>query len=177
MTIWPSAPGIAIARTAARSRSEKWIPTPNISRMIPMSASSMRDRGVGDEARRERAEDDPGDDVADDRRQADPLGDEAADERGHQADRDGGDENGLVVHGSSRAMRVGAGLARVRARTTTGAAGNDTRRRSGDRQRASARDGPSAAPWPSRRLRAAERGSSIAGTSPGSAASLGGGTS
>ena len=40
MTIWMSAPGIAIARTAARSRSEKWIPTPNISRMIPMSASS-----------------------------------------------------------------------------------------------------------------------------------------
>ena len=40
-TICPSAPGIAIARTAARSRIEKWIPTPNISRMIPMSASSI----------------------------------------------------------------------------------------------------------------------------------------
>jgi hypothetical protein len=40
MTIWIRAPGIAMPRTAARSRSEKWMPTPNISRMIPMSASS-----------------------------------------------------------------------------------------------------------------------------------------
>ena len=41
ITIWMSAPGIAMPRTAARSRSEKWMPTPNISRMIPMSASSI----------------------------------------------------------------------------------------------------------------------------------------
>ena len=104
MTIWMSAPGIAIARTAARSRSEKWIPTPNISRMIPMSASSSAMIDIGDEAGGEGAEHDPGHDVADDRRQSDPLGDEAADEGGHQADSDGRDEYGLVVHGSSRAI-------------------------------------------------------------------------
>ena len=44
ITIWMSAPGIAIPRTAARSRSEKWMPTPNISRMIPMSAARSRCR-------------------------------------------------------------------------------------------------------------------------------------
>jgi hypothetical protein len=40
-------------------------------------------------------------------------GDQAADECGGQADRDGGDEDGLVVHGSSRSdggvRRTGAG--------------------------------------------------------------------
>ena len=63
-----------------------------------------RDLDVGDEAGGERAEQDAGHDVADDRRQSDPLGDEAADEGGHQADSDGRDEYGLVVHGSSRAI-------------------------------------------------------------------------
>ncbi len=63
-----------------------------------------REIDIGDEAGGERAEQDAGHDVADDRRQSDPLGDEAADEGGHQADRDGRDEYGLVVHGSSRAI-------------------------------------------------------------------------
>ena len=62
------------------------------------------------EARRERPDHDAGDDVADDRGQPQAPGDEAADERGSQADRDGGDENGLVVHGSSR---VGGGVRRT----------------------------------------------------------------
>ncbi len=38
--ICTSAPGIAIARTDSRSRSEKCRPTPNISRITPISASS-----------------------------------------------------------------------------------------------------------------------------------------
>ena len=37
--IWTSAPGTAILRTAKRSSGEKWIPTPNMSRMTPISAS------------------------------------------------------------------------------------------------------------------------------------------
>ena len=102
MTIWMSAPGTAIDLTAARSRSEKWMPTPNISRMIPMSASSSATEVSARRPGRERPEHDPGDDVADDGRQADALGDEATGEGGHQADRDGRDQNGLVVHGSPR---------------------------------------------------------------------------
>ena len=39
IAIWPTAPGIAIARTESRSFSEKCRPTPNISRMTPISAS------------------------------------------------------------------------------------------------------------------------------------------
>ena len=38
--VWTIAPGIAIERTASSSRIENWIPTPNISRMTPSSASS-----------------------------------------------------------------------------------------------------------------------------------------
>ncbi len=38
--IWPNAPGTAMALTARRSRIEKWIPTPNMSRITPISASS-----------------------------------------------------------------------------------------------------------------------------------------
>ena len=37
--ICTAAPGSAIRRTDIRSSSEKWIPTPNISRMTPISAS------------------------------------------------------------------------------------------------------------------------------------------
>ena len=60
------------------------------------------DLGVRDDARRERAERDAGGDVADDGREPEPLGDQAADEGGNEPDGDGRDENGLVVHGSSR---------------------------------------------------------------------------
>ncbi len=38
-TIWATAPGIASTLTASRSRIEKWMPTPNISRITPSSAS------------------------------------------------------------------------------------------------------------------------------------------
>ena len=39
--IWTTAPGMAIFRTDSRSSSEKCRPTPNISRMTPISASSL----------------------------------------------------------------------------------------------------------------------------------------
>ena len=39
--IWPSAPGTAIVLTESRSFSEKCRPTPNISRMTPISANSV----------------------------------------------------------------------------------------------------------------------------------------
>ena len=40
-TNWPTAPGMAIRRTARRSLIENSIPTPNISRITPISASSL----------------------------------------------------------------------------------------------------------------------------------------
>ncbi len=40
-TVWTIAPGMAMERTARRSRNEKWMPTPNISRITPSSASSV----------------------------------------------------------------------------------------------------------------------------------------
>ena len=106
--IWTAAPGTAIARTARRSRNEKWMPTPNISRMTPISASCGRDGRIGGDPRREGADHDARDDVAHDRGQADAASDETADEGGGQADRDGRDENGLVVHGSFPAGGGGA---------------------------------------------------------------------
>ena len=53
--ICTTAPGTAMARTDSRSFSEKCRPTPNISRMTPISASSSARRLVGDEAGRVRA--------------------------------------------------------------------------------------------------------------------------
>jgi hypothetical protein len=41
IAICTTAPGIAIARTESRSSSEKCRPTPNISRMTPISESSL----------------------------------------------------------------------------------------------------------------------------------------
>ena len=40
-TVWIRAPGMAIQRTASSSRNENWMPTPNISRITPTSASSV----------------------------------------------------------------------------------------------------------------------------------------
>ena len=69
-------PGTAMRRTASRSSRWKCRPTPNISRMTPISASCGGEVRVGDEARRVRADATPGQQVADDRRQAQPLGDQ-----------------------------------------------------------------------------------------------------
>ena len=120
--VWTMAPGIAIDRTASRSRIENWMPTPNISRMTPSSASSRAMSVSAIEPGVNGPIDDAGHDVADDRGQPQAPRDQAADERGGQADGDGRDENGLVVHGSSRSTGGCAGLARVRARTTAGGA-------------------------------------------------------
>ena len=40
VALWTTAPGKAILRTSRRSRTEKCSPTPNISRITPISASS-----------------------------------------------------------------------------------------------------------------------------------------
>ena len=76
------------ARPADRD-AEKCRPTPNISRMTPISASCPASAGIGDEARRERTDEDAGDEIADQRRQPQPVGDVAEDERQHEADGDG----------------------------------------------------------------------------------------
>ena len=92
------APGIAMARTDSRSFSEKCRPTPNISRMTPISASSLRQRLVGDEAGRERADRDAGEQIADQRRDAEPMGDRAEDEGEREADDDRGDQRRVMRH-------------------------------------------------------------------------------
>ncbi len=86
------------------------------------------DARVGSDARGERPDDDAGGDVADDRGQPQPSGDEAADESGSQPDRDGRDENGLVVHGSSRGRRGGAQDWRGSVPERSVGASEDTRR-------------------------------------------------
>ena len=43
--IYTAAPGSAMRRTESRSPTEKWIPTPNISRMTPISASCCASAG------------------------------------------------------------------------------------------------------------------------------------
>ena len=69
-----SRPARRCARTASRSSSEKCRPTPNISRMTPISASCGGQVRVGDEARRERPDHDAGEQIADQRRQPQPGG-------------------------------------------------------------------------------------------------------
>ena len=56
-------------------------------------------RRVADESRRERAHRDAGDEVTDERRQTQPNGDESADGAEGQADGEGRDERGFVMHG------------------------------------------------------------------------------
>ena len=57
-----------MARTESRSSSEKCRPTPNISRITPISAQLVREPLIGDEAGCERADRDAGEQVADQRR-------------------------------------------------------------------------------------------------------------
>ena len=56
------------------------------------------DRLIGDEARRERADGDAGDEIADERRQLQPLGHEPESEGEHKAEYQGGDERGRMRH-------------------------------------------------------------------------------
>ena len=87
-----------MARTDSRSFSEKCRPTPNISRMTPISASSLRKRLVGDEARRERPDQHAGEQIADQRRDAEPVGESAEDEGQPQTGDDGGDQGRVMRH-------------------------------------------------------------------------------
>ena len=70
-----SAPGIASERTASRSFKLKCRPTPNISRITPISASSDAILRVAHDARRVRANQHTRDEVADDRRKPEAPGD------------------------------------------------------------------------------------------------------
>ena len=90
------APGTAMRATAIRSLSEKCSPTPNISRMTPISASSPARAAIGGEARREGADHDAGQQVADQRLDAQPVGQQTEDVGQHQAGGDGGDQRCLM---------------------------------------------------------------------------------
>src|SRR5262249_22750096 len=73
LAICTIAPGIAMRPTDNRSSSEKWRPTPNIRRITPISASFVRQSLIGDVSGRERADEDAGDEIADERRKPQPL--------------------------------------------------------------------------------------------------------
>ena len=90
--ICTSAPGSAILRTASRSSSEKCRPTPNISSITPISASCAAMLDIGDEARREGADDHARQQVADQRRQPQPRREEAEHQRQAEAGGDGVDQ-------------------------------------------------------------------------------------
>ena len=93
-----SRPGTAMARTDSRSFSEKCRPTPNISRMTPISASSQRQALVGDEARRVRPDQHAGEQIADQRRHPEAVGERAEDEGQPQTGDDGGDKRRVMRH-------------------------------------------------------------------------------
>ncbi len=63
--------------------------------------------GIGDEARRERADGDAGDEVAHERRQAHARGEESKAEREDEADGDQRDEFGFVGHGPNCIKKSG----------------------------------------------------------------------
>ncbi len=106
--ICTTAPGRAMERTAIRSLKEKCSPTPNISRMTPISASwpvrllSPTKPGVSG------ADEDARDQVADQRRQPEALRDHPADEGEGQPEGDDGDPvrsraaQGLHLRGAMR---------------------------------------------------------------------------
>ena len=85
------------------------MPTPNISRMTPISASCCASPLIGDEAGGERPDGDARQEVAHQRRQAEPGGHQAEHEREAQARGDRADECGVVRH---RMLRMGSNAAR-----------------------------------------------------------------
>ena len=101
----PRAPGTATRPTASNSSRWNCKPTPNISRMTPISASWSAMLLVGDEARRVRPDDDPRQQIADDRREPEAEGDVAADQRRGQPARQREDQV-EVVHESCYAERI-----------------------------------------------------------------------
>ena len=127
MTIWTIAPGTAMPADGRQVPEREVDAHAEHQQDDPDVGQLERDLGVRAEARGERAEQDAGHDVADDRRQADTLRDEAAHECGHQADRDGGDEYGLVVHGSPRPSGWAQDWRGSVPEQRLGQSGNDTR--------------------------------------------------
>ncbi len=124
--ICASAPGMAMAFTAIRSRSEKCRPTPNISRITPISASCGASVWSATKPGRERAGDDARDQVAHQRRQPQALREQAEHEGQHEAHAQQGDQRGVVGHRDSRrglrmsvmlAHRRGGSRARLRRET------------------------------------------------------------
>ena len=97
------APGMAMARTDSRSFSEKCMPTPNISRMTPISASSGASDWSATKPGVNGPIDDAGGEIADERRDAQPVGERAEDEGQRDAGDDGGDERRRVRHGGLNA--------------------------------------------------------------------------
>ncbi len=89
IAICTTAPGMAIRFTASRSRSEKCRPTPNISSITPISDNCAGQMNIGDEARRAGADDDAGDEVADQGGNLDAFGQEAKHEGDAEAGGDG----------------------------------------------------------------------------------------
>jgi len=71
----------------------------------------VREGGVGDEAGRERADADAGDQITEQRRQPEPLRDHAEREREYEAGDDRGDQRRVMRHGLSL---IGPADARVR---------------------------------------------------------------
>ena len=93
------APGTAMARTDSRSFSEKCRPTPNISRMTPISASSVASDWSATKPGVNGPTSDAGEQIADQRRDAEAVGEGAEDEGEPEAGDDGGDKRRIVRHG------------------------------------------------------------------------------
>jgi hypothetical protein len=98
-TIWPMAPGMAMRLHGDKiGRSEKCRPTPNISRMTPISASCDESPACRHETRRVGTDQDSGDEITNQRRQPQPVRDVAEAEGEHEADGNGGDQRRFVMH-------------------------------------------------------------------------------
>ena len=80
-TLCTIAPGTATRQTATSSSMWNCSPTPNISRMMPTSASCSAMWRSATKPGRVRADEEPGDQVADDGREADAMGRETEDQR------------------------------------------------------------------------------------------------
>ena len=92
------APGMAMARTDSRSLSEKCRPTPNISRMTPISASSLAMPWSATKPGVNGPTSDAREQIADQRRDPQPLRHRAEDEGEHEAGDDRGDERRVMRH-------------------------------------------------------------------------------
>ena len=107
-----------------RSSSEKCRPTPNISRITPISASCGASAGIADEAGRERPDQHAGEQVADQRRQLQPVRqraehegqDQAAGEQGDRLASWGIGSPGVCLDSACRASSEQTGRSWARAR-------------------------------------------------------------